>query len=277
MDPSMAFDLRRALNAISDVIENRPLPLREFDQIYMKAGDMVIHTEFVARRFADREVVFVGDGDAIGLAVVHLMNEGVLEKGPRHITVLDFDERMVNSIRRFAADFECEDRITAECYNVIDAVPDELLGRFDAFHINPPWGQHNDGESVAVFLERAVQMLRVGGTGMVIIADDAELPWTNRVLARAQATALASGLIVDEMLPALHHYHLDDAPDLQSCTLIFRKVGPDQIKNERLSTDRLENFYGRAQALRVHYVREIPNVWRRQADDRTYTFEPLSE
>ena len=29
----MALDLRRALNAISDVIENRPLPLREFDQI----------------------------------------------------------------------------------------------------------------------------------------------------------------------------------------------------------------------------------------------------
>lgn len=273
----MAFDLRRALNAISDVTENRPLPLREFDQIYMKAGDMVIHTEFVARRFADRDVVFVGDGDAIGLAVVHLMNEGILEKGPRHITVLDFDERMVNSIRRFAADYECEDRITAELYNVIDAVPDELVGRFDAFHINPPWGQHNDGESVAVFLERGIQMLRAGGMGIVVIADDAELPWTNQVLGRAQSTALANGLIVDEMLPALHSYHLDDAPDLRSCTLIFRKIAEDHIVNGRLPDDRLENFYGRARALRIHYVRELPNVWRRQADDRTYKFEPLAE
>jgi len=33
--------LRAAVNAISDVIQNRPRPLREFDQIYMKAGDML--------------------------------------------------------------------------------------------------------------------------------------------------------------------------------------------------------------------------------------------
>ena len=37
----MQYDLKAALNAISDVVQNRPLPLREFDQIYMKVGDMV--------------------------------------------------------------------------------------------------------------------------------------------------------------------------------------------------------------------------------------------
>lgn len=36
------IDLRAAINAISDVIQNRPLPLRNFDQIYVKAGDMVL-------------------------------------------------------------------------------------------------------------------------------------------------------------------------------------------------------------------------------------------
>ena len=35
-------DLRAAINAISDVIQNRPKPIRELDQIYMKAGDMVL-------------------------------------------------------------------------------------------------------------------------------------------------------------------------------------------------------------------------------------------
>ena len=30
------IDLRDALNAVSDVIQNRPRPIREFDQIYMK-------------------------------------------------------------------------------------------------------------------------------------------------------------------------------------------------------------------------------------------------
>ena len=35
------IDLKAAINAISDVVQNRPRPLREFDQIYMKAGDVV--------------------------------------------------------------------------------------------------------------------------------------------------------------------------------------------------------------------------------------------
>jgi hypothetical protein len=43
------IDLRAALNAVSDVIQNRPRPLRDFDQIYMKAGDMVMQSEFIAR------------------------------------------------------------------------------------------------------------------------------------------------------------------------------------------------------------------------------------
>jgi predicted methyltransferase len=273
----MPLDLRKALNALSDITENRPLPLREFDQIYMKAGDMVIHTEFVARRFKDRDVVFVGDGDGIALAVVHFLKQGVIDYGPRSVTVLDFDERMVGSIERFAADYEYEDVIRAKLYNVIDAVPPELVGAFGAFHINPPWGQHNDGESVTVFLERGIQMLDVGGLGMVVIADDAELPWTNRVLGRTQETALANGMIVDEMVPALHSYHLDDAPDLRSCALTFRKVAADTILNERLRDERLENFYGRTRALRVQYVRELSSVWRRQAPTGTYEIEPLKE
>ena len=36
----MKLDIRLAMNAVSDVIQNRPQPLREFDQIYMKAGDL---------------------------------------------------------------------------------------------------------------------------------------------------------------------------------------------------------------------------------------------
>jgi len=31
------IDLRAALNAVSDVVQNRPRPLRVFDQIYMKS------------------------------------------------------------------------------------------------------------------------------------------------------------------------------------------------------------------------------------------------
>jgi len=272
----MPFDLRLALNAVSDVVVNRPLPLREFDQIYMKVGDLVVHAEFVARRFDGRNVVFVGDGDAIGLAIAHLMNEKVLDYGPSKILVLDFDERMVNSVRSFAADYECTERIEAQLYNVVDEVPAGLLGAFGGFHINPPWGQHNKGESVAVFLERAIQLVALGGLGVVVIADDPTLEWTQGVLRRTQSVAVQTGLVVDEMIPAFHSYHLDDAPGLRSCALVFRKVTSDRLPNEQLPHARLENFYGRGNPLRVHYVREVPKVARGRADDRTYELEPLS-
>lgn len=31
----MEFDLRLAINAVSDVVANRPPPIREFDRVYM--------------------------------------------------------------------------------------------------------------------------------------------------------------------------------------------------------------------------------------------------
>ena len=36
-------------NALSDVIINRPPPLRHFDQIYMKLPDMLLQAELIGR------------------------------------------------------------------------------------------------------------------------------------------------------------------------------------------------------------------------------------
>ena len=63
----MAIDFRKALNTISDVVQNRPIALREFDQIYMKVGDLVIQADLIARRFSGMNVISIGDGDAICL------------------------------------------------------------------------------------------------------------------------------------------------------------------------------------------------------------------
>lgn len=278
----MPLDLRSVLNALSDVVANRPRPLREFDQIYMKMGDMVLHAEWMARQFADKSLVFVGDGDAVGLALAHLVGTKVLPQGPSKITVLDFDERMVNSINLFAAkaraaDEAYGDRIEARLYNVLDPLPADLLSAYDGFHINPPWGQYNDGESVVVFLERAVQCTRAGGAGVVVIADDPDTPWTNTVLRRTQQAALDYGLVAQQMIPEFHAYHLDDAPELKSCSLMFRRTGAEvAIPNAPIAAGRLEHFYGRDQTPRVRYVRERPDPGPGTAAPSLYEFELLA-
>src|ERR1700729_2020531 len=96
------FDLRAAFNAISDVIQNRPRPLREFDQIYMKAGDMVMQSEFIARWADGKRLAFIGDGDAISVCLMYLKQRGILSYGPASVTVFDFDERICNAVKRFA-------------------------------------------------------------------------------------------------------------------------------------------------------------------------------
>ena len=150
--PMTTLDLRIAFNALSDVVVNRPPPLREFDQIYMKISDMLLQAEHLSRWLDKKSVVCLGDGDAIGLTLVHLKEQHIFERGPSHIHVLDFDERVVNSINTFANAFQLSTEISAELYNVADPLPKAHLASFDAFYTNPPFGASNGGPSVEAFL-----------------------------------------------------------------------------------------------------------------------------
>lgn len=273
------LDLRQAVNAISDVIQNRPLPLREFDQIYMKAGDMVMQSEYIARRFDGKEVLFVGDGDSISLCMAYLKHRNVLSYGPKRIHLVDFDERIVRAVERFAEREGIGHLMTARLYNCIDALPDDLIGQFDAFYTNPPWGASNQGESVKVFVERGIEGLRQDGEGVIVIADDPELEWAKLVLKETQEFTARMGFFVQEMQSQVHLYHLDDAPELRSCNLFVRAAPGRSVvtKSYELHGARLENFYGREQKLHVQYVREKSRVDYGKAPSETYDIERLKE
>src|ERR1035441_7402919 len=92
------IDLRSAINAISDVVQNRPRPLRQWDQIYMKTGDMVLQSQFVAKWADGKRLAFIGDGDAISVCVAYLHKREILPYGPSSITVFDFDERICGAV-----------------------------------------------------------------------------------------------------------------------------------------------------------------------------------
>ena len=105
------------------MIQNRPRPLREFDQIYMKAADMVYQSELVSRWADGTRLAFVGDGDSISVCVAYLKARGIVEPGPSSIVVYDFDERMVGAIKRFA-EREGLETLDATLYNCLDPLPD---------------------------------------------------------------------------------------------------------------------------------------------------------
>jgi predicted methyltransferase len=272
------IDLRAALNAVSDVIQNRPRPLREFDQIYMKAGDMVMQSEFIARWADGKHLAFIGDGDAISVCVVYLQARGILPYGPTHVTVFDFDERICNAVTRFA-DQERLEKLEARLYNCLDAFP--ACSQFDAFYSNPPWGASNDGESVNVFMQRGMEAVGFSGDGAVVVADDPTLEWPSRVLANLQRAALDAGFYVQRMMTQVHSYHLDDAPELRSCNVLLRSVaGPaeDPTVSEPITdSQRLEHFYGRGAAPKVRYVRERVRLDYGKANENEYELQLLGD
>lgn len=269
------IDLKSAMNAISDVIANRPPPLRQFDQIYMKAGDMVMQAEFVAQWADGKKLCFIGDGDGIGICSALLKHRGIYPYGPANVTVLDFDERVVNSVNRIADKERMgEGVLDARKYNVLDALPADL-GKYDCFYTNPPWGQYNEGRSVDVFVQRGIEAISNQGEGLIVIAGDLDLAWPARVLSNVQRNAAKQDFFVGRMQPGLHLYHLDDAPDLRSCNLVIYSLPgntlrrhSEPIRDESL----LEDFYGRTQGPRVRYVVDRQPMNYNKAGDSTYEF-----
>jgi N4-bis(aminopropyl)spermidine synthase len=254
------FNLREALNAISDVVNNRPRALREFDQIFMKTADMLLQSEHVSRHVNDKKLVCIGDGDAIGLCLMQLHNRKILNQGPKSLHVLDFDERVVYSVQRFAEKHNLQDKISSELYNVAEPLPKKHWQNFDGFYTNPPFGASNDGVSVKAFIQRGMEAIGNDGIGCVVIADDKEHQWSQTVLRNVQNSVIEDGFLVVEMIPAFHTYHLDDSPDLTSCSLIFRRQGNiinKSYDSRPLPKEQFKDFYGENKSLKIKYVRDL--------------------
>jgi predicted methyltransferase len=271
------IDLKAAINAISDVVQNRPRPLREMDQIYMKTGDMVLQSEMVAKWADGKKLAFIGDGDAISVSVAYLMRRKILPYGPTKIQVFDFDERICGAIKRFA-DRERIATLDSSLYNVLEAFPN--VGDFDCFYTNPPWGASNGGASVNVFSQRGMEAVGNKGEGMIVIADDHELEWPQQVLAEVQRFALSAGFYIQRMASRVHLYHLDDNPELRSCNLMIKSLpgAPAPKASEAITNPaRLENFYGKGRAIKIRYVREQKRVDYGMAHDDEYRYEKFAE
>lgn len=241
----------------------------------MKTADMLLQAEHVSRYFDGRRVVFIGDGDAIGLCLVHLHKRALLEAGPASVHVLDFDERVILSVRRFAEQFGVADRLNAELYNVADPLPPTHWQAYQGFYTNPPFGASNGGRSIEAFVLRGFEALGEDGAGCLVIADDRNFPWTQDLLLRTQRFVLDNGFLIGELLPEFHRYHLDDAPDLRSCSIVIRRgqFTKSEYSSKRLPSCMLESFYGSNAPLRAHYVRDLTSGGK--FPSRDYKIEPI--
>jgi predicted methyltransferase len=263
------IDLHKAINAISDVVINRPPAIRAFDQIYMKFGDMLIQAELISRWFKDKKVVFIGDGDAIALCLMHLKEKKIFDVGPNQVLVLDFDERVVNAINNFASRNHLKDKISALSYNIANPLPKHLWSKFDAFYTNPPFGSSNDGQSLKAFINRGIEACHSKAVGCIIAADSPDLDWPVQILYSIEEMLIGKGFAINSMNHNLHQYHLDDNPDLTSCNLFVRRISKknSHYNSLPLSSQILKHFYGKNNPLRYEHIKDLTNGGKLQSKD----------
>jgi hypothetical protein len=108
-----------------------------------------------------------------------------------------------------------------------------------------------------------------------VLADHPGYLWTRQVLLATQRVSLQEGFIVSELLPEFHHYHLDDAPELTSCSMVIRRVEYSRsgYASQPLSLEMLRNFYGEESPLRVKYIRDSTRGGKLPSKD--HTIEPF--
>lgn len=238
-----------AKHAAQLVAKTRATPLRIYDQIPMRTEDLARQAILMAPLLAGNRVAFVGDMDGTASVLGLLAVAGW--PAPAQMLVLDFDDRVLNSAVALAEQHGFSHLLTVDRYNCFDPISAELLGKFDWFYTNPPYGSHNEGESARLFLTRGCELVQQnGGSGCLILPDDSRRQWTRRAMDKTEHFLRTHGWEIRAQFDQLHQYHLDDDPDLASSLILVDRTVSGGIPtmpfaNRRVEMHEILNFYGR--------------------------------
>ncbi len=229
----------------------RPESLRAFDQIPMRGSDLLCQVKLIAPHLAGKRIVFVGDHDGTSLLLGLLSSQGMI-KGPAQMTLLDFDDRLLEVASALAEEHHFSERFTSRLYNVFDPLPKELVGTFDAFYTNPPYGASNLGASARLFITRGCELTKSEWSeGYILLPTDHERLWTRASMMATQSFLINHGWRVAAQLPQLHRYHLDDDAALMSSLLCVEREAavmhapPLPWQGRAVNPLEIPHFYGR--------------------------------
>jgi predicted methyltransferase len=202
---------REYANLADIVINSRPTPNREYDQIYMLNGDMVRQLWQVAEYIQGKNIIFLGDGDGMSMLLGLFAVKNYIAS-PKSMTVLDFDQRIINNISRFFHKHEISRCYETKCqlYNAIEPITSELCAYYDLFYINPPYGSKNKGVGAQAWLHRCMDLCKSNAIGCIILPYDNDQLWTKEAMVSVQDFLLHNGFVVRHMVPFMHSYHLDE-------------------------------------------------------------------
>jgi predicted methyltransferase len=224
----------------------------------MLPGSELIQALLVEDYLKHKDVVFVGDGDCMGLVIAHLANKKIIKRGPTKIRILDFDERILEFIEIIISEFRLpSDLISFKRYNVRDPIPENLSGAHDVFYTNPPYGSKDNGNCGNIFLGRCMELCKPAPSwGIALLPFAHKEDWSRQAMYNIQKFLTKNGYVVSEMIREIHQYHLDDRPSLMSSNVVVDRVinvKPPFVKT-RIDDKKLSYFYGSSTDPMPEYV-----------------------
>ncbi len=144
-----------------------------------------------------KRVIFLGDDDAISVAVAVLGKALGHQPLCRQLTVVEMDRRFI----RYIQDIARAENVAIECveHDLREPLPDPLLDRYDTFETDPPYTL----DGLALFVSRAISAVKAGLGQQGFLSFGMQSPDAFLEVLRRVVTM---GLVVQEILPGFNVY-----------------------------------------------------------------------
>ncbi len=185
---------QQVYEAFLQVTQDRPLPLEEYDQGFIRPIDTIRRMAFIYARgdLEGARIFILGDDDLLSLA---MGLTGMAES----ITVVEIDPRLTYFIEHSCRKWEIKN-ITVSQYNVLEELPQEAQGQYDVFVTDPV----ETYKGFKLFIGRCISALRGPGSSGYIGLTHREA--SLKKWAEFQRFFLDSGLVVTDILRNLATY-----------------------------------------------------------------------
>lgn len=147
-------DFQEILEKFKEIVKERPEPIVEYIQGYMKEEDVIRRIVFMHsyQDLKDKNIILIGDDDLLSIALA-------LTKLPKRVVVLDIDERLVNFLKEINRKYDFNIEIIK--YNVSEPFPKKLIKKFDVFSCEPL----ETYSGLKLFIGRGINSLKKNGVG----------------------------------------------------------------------------------------------------------------
>ncbi|MEO0087484.1 MAG: bis-aminopropyl spermidine synthase family protein [candidate division WOR-3 bacterium] len=147
-------DFQKILEKFKEIVKERPQPIVEYIQGYMKEEDVIRRTVFMHsyNDLKEKNILIIGDDDLLSVALA-------LTKLPKRIVVLDIDKRLVDFLEEINKKYDLKIEIFQ--YNISEPFPKKLKKKFDVFSCEPL----ETYSGLKLFIGRGINALKKNGVG----------------------------------------------------------------------------------------------------------------